>query len=89
MSWEIRSTITRYGQGPSIFTPPICTNSAVTPGTPMALMRSTSAPGKTFSMPNRTPMVAIRGVLRGLSLSAAGNPANDDPGAIRTNATPG
>src|SRR5690348_303148 len=37
-------------------TSPICTNSAVTPGTFIAVMRSTSAPGNVFSIPKRTPI---------------------------------
>src|SRR5271155_31781 len=56
MSCEMRSTITRYPLGTAIFTPPSFTSSAVTPGTFMELMRSTSAGGKVRSMPYRMPI---------------------------------
>src|ERR1700761_9366346 len=59
MSCEIRSTMTAYPLGSASFTPPTCTNSARMSSTSIALMRSTSAPGNVFSMPNSTPIFFI------------------------------
>src|SRR5580692_13072534 len=59
MSCEIRSTITAYPLGSASFTPPTCTNSARMPSSSIELMRSTSAPGNVFSIPNSTPIFFI------------------------------
>src|SRR5688572_27643890 len=56
MSCEMRSTMTRYRAGSSIRIPPMFTNSADTPGAPIALIRSTNAGGKDSSIPNNTPI---------------------------------
>src|SRR5215467_12411903 len=56
MSCEMRSMITRYPLGSAIFTPPSFTNSAVTPGTFMLLIFSTTAGGNVFSMPKMMPI---------------------------------
>src|SRR5262249_23568251 len=60
MSWLIRSRIRSYLFGVSNDTPPTCTGSAVTPSTPAALIRSTSASGKVLSCPKSTPIRFIR-----------------------------
>src|SRR5215469_733021 len=59
MSCEMRSTITAYPLGSASFTPPTCTNSARMSSTSIELMRSTSAPGNVFSIPNSTPIFFI------------------------------
>src|SRR5208282_124477 len=56
MSCEIRSMMTSYFFGSSIRTPPIFTNSAVTPSAFMPLIFSTSAGGNVFSIPKRIPI---------------------------------
>jgi len=53
----MRSMMTSYPLGAAIWMPPILTNSAVTPGTFMELMRSTTAGGNVFSLPKRMPIV--------------------------------
>src|SRR5579872_3420887 len=63
MSCEIRSMITRYPLGSAIFTPPSFTNSAVTPSTFILLIFSTTAGGKVFSMPNKSPIFFITALL--------------------------
>ena len=58
----MRSTITRYPLGSAILTPPMLTNSAVTPGILRPLIASTSAPGNVFSMPKMMPTFATSAI---------------------------
>src|SRR5271169_6780042 len=51
--------MTPYGAGAAISTPPIFRCSPRTSGTPMALIRSTSAGGNDSSMPYSTPIVVM------------------------------
>src|SRR5579883_1060648 len=57
MSCEMRSMITSYCLGSSIRIPPILTNSARTPSTPMELIFSTTAGGNVFSIPKMIPIL--------------------------------
>src|ERR1017187_7421105 len=59
MSCEMRSMMTSYFFGSSMQMPPILTNSAFTPSTFSALIFSTNAGGKVFSMPKRIPIFLV------------------------------
>src|ERR1700693_721228 len=48
--------MTSYFFGSSIRTPPTCTNSAITSGSFIELIFSTSAGGNVFSIPNKIPI---------------------------------
>src|SRR3954449_18569 len=78
----MRSMITSYFFGSSIRIPPICTNSAVTSGTFMELIFSTTAGGKVFSIPNNRPIFFIAHSVETLLCNVSLTTVSDSQGDV-------